>query len=66
MHHAYPGITVVEDNAAGEAVRENLNLPEHQVLGFTTRLGSGAKPVRRRRRLCDAVGGGIGSAGSTA
>ena len=36
-HHKYPGgITVIEDNAAGEAVRENLNLNEREVLGFST------------------------------
>jgi hypothetical protein len=47
MHHAYPGITVIEDNAAGEAVRENLNLPEHQLLGFRTTASSKARIIEQ-------------------
>jgi hypothetical protein len=47
LHHAYPGITVIEDNAAGEAVRENLNLPEHQVLGFRTTPSSKARIIEQ-------------------
>jgi hypothetical protein len=43
MHKAYPGPTVIEDNAAGQAVRENLNLPEHQVLGFNSNRSSKAR-----------------------
>jgi len=47
LHHAYPGITVIEDNAAGEAVRENLNLPEHQVIGFRTTPSSKARIIQQ-------------------
>lgn len=36
IHARYPGPTVIEDNAAGEAVRENLSLRESEVLGFKT------------------------------
>jgi Terminase RNaseH-like domain len=36
MHHAYPGITAIEKNAAGEAVLENLHLPQHELVGFST------------------------------
>jgi hypothetical protein len=43
MHNAYPGLTVIEDNHAGEAVREYLTLPEHQVLGFNTNPSSKAR-----------------------
>ena len=35
MHQPTPATTAIEDNAAGEAVRENLNLPPHQLIGFT-------------------------------
>jgi hypothetical protein len=35
-HAAYPGLTVVEKNSAGEAVLENLNIPEHERVGFST------------------------------
>jgi len=38
---------VIEDNAAGQAVRENLNLPEHQVLGFTTNRSSKARIIEQ-------------------
>ena len=44
VHELYPGsLTVIEDNAAGEAVRENLDVPEHQVIGFKT-----TKPSKER------------------
>ncbi len=36
VHSRYPGLTVIEDNAAGEAVRENLSLRPSQVKGFLT------------------------------
>jgi hypothetical protein len=36
LHDRYPGLTVIEDNAAGEAVRENLSLRPSQVKGFLT------------------------------
>ena len=49
MHKAYPGLTVIEDNAAGEAVRENLNLPQHQVLGFRTTASSKARVIEQLR-----------------
>ncbi len=35
-HETYPGLTAIEKNSAGEAVMENLNLPEHEVVGFVT------------------------------
>ena len=47
MHLAYPGITVIEDNAAGQAVRENLDLPEHQVIGFNTTPSSKARIIQQ-------------------
>jgi hypothetical protein len=47
LHRAYPGITVIEDNAAGEAVRENLDLPEHQLLGFNTTPSSKARIIEQ-------------------
>ena len=49
MHHAWPGLTVIEDNAAGQAVRENLNLPEHKVIGFTTTASSKARIIQQLR-----------------
>lgn len=36
VHILYPGLTVVEKNAAGEAVLENTAIPESQKLGFST------------------------------
>lgn len=36
VHRAYDGPTVIELNSAGEAVKENLDLPEDEVIGFTT------------------------------
>lgn len=36
VHRRYPGTTWVESNAAGEAVLENLDIPEHQREGFST------------------------------
>jgi Terminase RNaseH-like domain/Homeodomain-like domain len=47
MHKAYPGISVIEDNAAGEAVRENLDLPQHQVLGFRMTASSKARIIEQ-------------------
>jgi hypothetical protein len=35
-HHRFGGLTVIEDNAAGEAVRENLDLRETECIGFKT------------------------------
>jgi hypothetical protein len=40
---------VIEDNAAGQAVRENLKLPEHQVKGFTTSPSSKARIIQQLR-----------------
>lgn len=45
IHRIYPGLTVLEKNAAGEAVMENLDLPQHEVEGFTT------SPVSKARIL---------------
>lgn len=36
VHEAYPGLTVIEKNSAGEAVAENLELPDHEVELFNT------------------------------
>jgi len=47
MHKAYPGISVIEDNAAGEAVRENLDLPQHQVRGFRMTASSKARIIEQ-------------------
>jgi hypothetical protein len=47
MHKAYPGSTVIEDNAAGAAVRENLDLPQHQLVGFTTTASSKARIIEQ-------------------
>lgn len=45
VHGSYPGYTVIEDNAAGEAVRENLTLPPRQVIGFKTTPNSKARII---------------------
>ncbi len=45
MHHAYPGLTAVEKNSAGEAVLENLDLPEHELEGFATTKSSKARII---------------------
>ena len=42
-HRAYGGLTVIEKNSAGEAVLENLELPENEAIGFNTTNKS--KPV---------------------
>jgi hypothetical protein len=47
LHRAYHGITVIEDNAAGEAVRENLDLPQHEVVGFRTTASSKARIIEQ-------------------
>jgi hypothetical protein len=36
VHASYPGPTVIEDNAAGEAVRENLSIRPRELIGFKT------------------------------
>ena len=45
-HTAYPGLTVVEKNAAGEAVLENLDIPEHETDGFVTTKPSKARIIK--------------------
>jgi hypothetical protein len=47
MHRAHPGITVIEDNGAGEAVRENLDLAEHQLIGFRMTPSSKARVLEQ-------------------
>jgi hypothetical protein len=47
LHKKYPGITAVEKNAAGAAVLENLNLPEHELEGFTTTRDSKARIIQQ-------------------
>jgi hypothetical protein len=47
MHRAYPGITAIEKNAAGGAVLENLDLPEHELIGFTTTATSKARIIQQ-------------------
>ncbi len=49
MHHAYPGYTAIEDNAAGEAVRENLDLSQQQLIGFKTTPSSKARIIQQLR-----------------
>jgi hypothetical protein len=46
-HRAYPGPTVIEKNAAGEAVIENLNIPEYEVEGWTTSNTSKARIISK-------------------
>lgn len=36
IHQMYPGLTIVEKNGPGEAVLENVKIPEHQREGFST------------------------------
>jgi len=43
VHHEYGGLTVIEKNSAGEAVLENLEIPEDEAIGFNTTNKS--KPV---------------------
>lgn len=43
MHSRWPGLTAIEDNAAGAAVRSFLKLRDEEVIGFTTNRQS--KPV---------------------
>jgi hypothetical protein len=45
MHAAWPGLTVIEDNAMGAAVRENLDIPEEQLRGFQTTKPSKARII---------------------
>jgi hypothetical protein len=46
MHYHYSnGLTLIEDNAAGEAVRENLDISPRQVLGFKTTIKSKTKII---------------------
>jgi len=47
MHAAWPGLTIIEDNAAGAAVRENLNIKQEQVRGFTMTATSKAKIIQQ-------------------
>jgi Terminase RNaseH-like domain len=53
MHLAYPGITAVEGNAAGEAVIENLDLPEHAVQRFSTTAPSKARILQHLRFMIE-------------
>jgi hypothetical protein len=46
MHRAYPGLTVIEKNAMGAAVLENLNIAEHELEGFTTTAQSKARIIQ--------------------
>lgn len=41
------GLTVIEDNAAGEAVRENLDLPEEEVDGHKTTTASKPRMIKK-------------------
>ena len=47
MHKLFPGLLVIEDNAAGEAVRENLNLRAHEVNGFNMTKPSKARILQQ-------------------
>jgi hypothetical protein len=48
VHEEYPGLTLIEDNAAGEAVRENLPFTT-QVEGFKTTNASKARILQQVR-----------------
>lgn len=43
MHARWPGLTIIEDNSAGAAVRSFLKIPEEQAIGFSTTRQS--KPI---------------------
>lgn len=45
MHEKYPGLTVIEKNGPGEAVAENLDINESQILLFNTTAKSKAKII---------------------
>lgn len=47
MHAAYPGLTGVEKNSAGEAVLENLVIPEHELEGWNTSGPSKARIIKK-------------------
>lgn len=47
VHAMYPGPTVIEDNAAGEAVRENLTLRPREVEGHKTTATSKPRMIRK-------------------
>jgi hypothetical protein len=51
MHRTYPGITAIEDNAAGQAVRENLKTarPRGGRLHHNRELGNAHHPATQRR-----------------
>lgn len=51
VHEMFPGMTYIEDNAAGEAVRENLDIPESQVEGFKTTPSSKARILTQLRLM---------------
>ena len=45
LHREYPGPTVVENNGVGAAVIGHLEIPEHQLLSFTTSALSKARMI---------------------
>jgi len=47
VHELYHGMTVIEDNNAGEAVRENLDLNEDEVHGHKTTSASKPRMIRK-------------------
>lgn len=50
IHHLYPGKTVIEKNAAGEAVAENLvGIPDHELILFNTSAKSKARILEELR-----------------
>jgi hypothetical protein len=55
VHGLYPGPTVIEDNAAGEAVREHLNIREREVHGFKTTAPSKARILQETKALLQAA-----------
>lgn len=46
VHEVYPGLTVIEKNSAGEAVMENLDIPDHELEGFNTSAVSKARILK--------------------
>jgi hypothetical protein len=45
LHAEYPGLTVIENNGVGAAVIGHLDIPEHQLLPFTTSALSKARMI---------------------
>jgi len=53
MHDEYPGVLAIEANAAGEAVAENLEIPEREVTLFKTTKPSKARIIDKLQFLVE-------------